>query len=104
MTQEVKDLIDYMSYLSESYWAAGWMMDLEYILWNNLNGKHNLLSRKELRNLRELKDKANSWVSFMSNEEFVERYHGEVDVRDTYKYYIVYTIKEWEAFLMELTL
>lgn len=31
------DLVSLMSDLSEEYWCAGWLMELEYLLWNQLH-------------------------------------------------------------------
>jgi hypothetical protein len=55
-----------MSAISEKYWYAAWLMDLEHSLWAMLEGGPRRfgcgeVTEGELRELRELSQKADGW-------------------------------------------
>jgi hypothetical protein len=60
-------LADFMSELSEEAYYAGWMMDLEYALWEAVIGVRRDYGRLELSEahctrLRELSDNCGGWI------------------------------------------
>lgn len=62
-------LAEYMSYLSEEAYTAGWIEGLEYALWNAvLNGPTSYgrldISEKHIEKLIELSDVADGWIYF----------------------------------------
>jgi len=76
-----KKLKWFMSELSERYYFAGWMIDLEFRLWEQLvdpeAGLHNdlhpeRLEQWEIDKLRELSEKAGGWCSWGKNGKGVE--------------------------------
>jgi len=74
LTQEARDHLrrmallmfePYMSELSEEYWAAGWVLDLEYLLFQELNktgSEPGLLTPEEKHTLRLLADLSGCWL------------------------------------------
>ena len=79
MTPEAAALRDYMSDLSEEAWYAGWMMDLEYALWDAVeHGPRSYgrldITQQHIANLRELSAACGGWIRFAADapeEEFV---------------------------------
>jgi len=64
-----KELADYMSQISEEAYCAGWISNLEYILWNAVTGGKRefgryLISDKDIENLISFSTKCNSWIIF----------------------------------------
>jgi len=62
-------LAEYMSDLSDEAYATDWMAELEFDLWEALEGKIKVYGRLEiceeiLRKLRRLSDEANGWIYF----------------------------------------
>lgn len=79
MTSAATALRDYMSALSEEAWYAGWMMDLEYALWDAVQHGPCVYGRLEITHqhvakLRELSAACGGWVCYSGDsreEEFV---------------------------------
>lgn len=47
-----------MSEISEEYWCAGWLIDLERVLWDAVTGKRvNICSPEEIEQLKYLSEK-----------------------------------------------
>jgi hypothetical protein len=54
-----------MSQLSEDYWCAGWLTDIEYDLWAALEGRGSLRLREaDVDQLRYLAGKCAGWISW----------------------------------------
>jgi hypothetical protein len=52
-----------MSAISEDYWCAGWMYDLEYRLWEAVTGKGTgVCSLEEIEQLKYLSEKCGGWI------------------------------------------
>lgn len=61
-----KLLLNYMSDLSEGYWCAGWLMDLEYFLWKSVTSSDRefglaTLKQREIDELAKLSALAGGW-------------------------------------------
>ena len=74
MTPEQEALRDYMSELSEDYYCAGWLVDLEYVLWDVLEGNKNAfaggeLKDEEIQKLRDLSAKCEGWIYWDDDHE-----------------------------------
>jgi hypothetical protein len=72
LTSQQLLLADYMSDISERCYYAGWMQDLEYVLWDAvLHGErkygHDKISLKDVETLSDLSKAANSWIIFDDN-------------------------------------
>jgi hypothetical protein len=85
--QAAWDLMNAMSDISEDYYAAGWLANLEYYLWSMVVGgdtKFGLgrVSGEEIANLKQLHDKAGGWwyydddlsEQFLTTEEWLIMY------------------------------
>lgn len=79
MTPEARALADYMSELSEQAYYAGWMLELEYELWQALtNGPRKYgrlqVTGSHIAQLLRLSNAAGGWISFDSvhGESFVK--------------------------------
>ena len=64
-----RELCDFMSDLSERYYSAGWMTNLEYVLWDAiLNGErkygHGFISNANISKLVELSNQCGCWIYF----------------------------------------
>ena len=76
MNEDHKILAEYMSEISELAYCAGWMHDLEYMLWriivcdenDRLYGRYEL-SDADIGRLRLLSDKCKGWIYFDEVEE-----------------------------------
>jgi len=54
-----------MSQLSEDHWCAGWLHDLEFDLWDALEGSGSLrIAQADLDQLRYLADKCGGWIKW----------------------------------------
>jgi hypothetical protein len=79
MHREAEALRDYMSWLSEEAYCAGWMIDLEFDLWTSVIRGPRPYGRLELdstiaERLRELAARCGGWVRWSAEakaEEFV---------------------------------
>ena len=67
-TFEQQALKDYMSFISEDLWCAGWLMDLEYILWGLLKNPdmakdyyYHTFDKTYVEKLKWHMNKANCW-------------------------------------------
>jgi hypothetical protein len=74
LTLKQKDLANYMSDISEECYSAGWMQNLEYVLWDALiNGERKfgreIISRLNIENLKHFSDECNCWIYFDNEEE-----------------------------------
>lgn len=63
--EDQQALYRFMSYLSERYYHAGWLVNLEYILWHTMKTGSQLpwLDPEEVLRLNELSAKAGGWVT-----------------------------------------
>lgn len=53
-----------MSDLSEDYWAAGWLIDLEFELWQAVTGGKAWITAAEVARLRYFSGKCGGWIVF----------------------------------------
>jgi hypothetical protein len=51
-----------MGDLSQDYWCAGWLIDLEYDLWAAVRGEQNPFTTAELAELKYLSHKCGGWI------------------------------------------
>ena len=52
-----------MSAISEEYWCAGWMHNLEYTLWDVVTGRRaGICSPEEIEQLKYLSEKCGGWI------------------------------------------
>ncbi len=54
----------YMSTLSEDYWCAGWLVDLEYELWHEIITGPRFLRKEEVLHLAELAMMLDTWYEW----------------------------------------
>jgi len=71
-SDEERDLADTMSDISEDCWCAGWLIGLEYSLWDaiqtgDLEFGMATINSYDLKRCKELADKVNGWVVWMDN-------------------------------------
>ena len=69
MKPEEQRLAEYMSDLSEQAYSAGWMLGLEYALWNAVVDGTRKYGRLRIKNehiarLKELSDACGGWIVF----------------------------------------
>jgi hypothetical protein len=69
LTSQQHLLADFMSDISERCYYAGWMRNLEYVLWDALlHGQrkygHGTISQEEIEALKDLSKAANAWIIF----------------------------------------
>jgi hypothetical protein len=75
LSDDQRNLADFMSELSEHAYCAGWMKGLEYSLWTSLSFNkysygHYKLNKLEIAKLKELSHKCKGWIYFdQKNEE-----------------------------------
>ena len=56
-------LLKIMSAISEEYWCAGWLHDLEYILWDAVIGRRkDICTPEEIKQLKYLSEKCGGWI------------------------------------------
>lgn len=80
-------LVKAMSGISEEYWCAGWLHDLEYILWDAVIGRRKgPCSTQDLEQLKYLSEKCDGWIiwdeqekdqRFVPIEEWLRLYEAE---------------------------
>ena len=73
LSPNARALADYMSSLSEGTWCAGWLLDLEFMLWSalvveNFHGRL-ALTDAEVEHLRSLSGGCQGWIVFHENTE-----------------------------------
>ena len=61
-------LSGYMSDISEEQWCAGWLIGLEYILWEWLHQGTDHLTEEEIEVLSHLAEKAGGWIMWSEEE------------------------------------
>ncbi len=84
-------LRDYMSIISERCYYAGWMNNLEYILWHSTsagprNYGHDFITAKDILTLSKMATASNSWIIFdgllgeiaISLKEWELKYHNDL--------------------------
>jgi hypothetical protein len=68
LSSDARALATYMSDLSEEFWRAGWMRDLEFMLWSLIEGKETdaslTLTRDQLATLKSLSNACKGWIVF----------------------------------------
>lgn len=69
LNQDERQLAEFMSELSERCYSAGWMEDLEYVLWDAVvsgprDYGHGTITRDDINKLVQTSDKVNSWILF----------------------------------------
>lgn len=69
LTPKQKLLANLMSEVSERCYCAGWMQNLEYVLWEALvNGERkygqDTITQQDINSLKELSEMTNSWIVF----------------------------------------
>jgi len=69
LTQGEKELAELMSELSEKCYSAGWMKDLEYVLWDAVvsgprDYGHGTITKDDINKLIQTSDKVKSWILF----------------------------------------
>lgn len=67
-------LRNFMSNISEDYWCAGWLIGLEHRLWEIIQGGSrdfglDVITEKEVNELRRLHEKAGGWWIWKGNRE-----------------------------------
>jgi hypothetical protein len=56
-------LINVMSAISEERWCAGWMQNLEYVLWDAVIGRReDNCSPEEIEQLKYLSERCGGWI------------------------------------------
>ncbi len=96
--------VKYMSDISENHYCAGWLVDLEYHLWDILSGKTRefglgTVSDEVVADLKELVSVTGIWPRHKCKIEMSFNPDGLVE--DQYDWYEFIPIAEWEARLME---
>ncbi len=56
-------LADFMVKMSLEHYGSEWTMGLEYELWNEVNGNQDLLTDKQVGELKDLTEWTRGWVS-----------------------------------------
>lgn len=51
-----------MSDLSQDYWCAGWLIDLEFDLWSAMHGARSPFTRSDLAQVKYLSAKCGGWI------------------------------------------
>lgn len=68
LSSDARALATYMSDLSEEFWCAGWMRDLEFMLWSVIEGEEAdaslTLTRNQLATLKSLSNACKGWIVF----------------------------------------
>lgn len=93
LTPKQKELADLMSDISEDWWCAGWMQNLEYSLWELVCtrktelGRH-MLYGSQLNDLIRLSGEIGGWIyfdldglqaeTFVPMDDWLEMYNKEV--------------------------
>lgn len=72
---ELAELRELMSHISEERWSAGWLVGLEFILWDALQndgalpGPDHRLPPEHVSELRRLSQEVGGWIWFESHDE-----------------------------------
>jgi hypothetical protein len=94
LSSDARALATYMSDLSEEFWCAGWMRDLEFMLWSVIEGKEAdaslTLTRNQLATLKSLSNACKGWIvfrrdtqeTFVSIPEWVQLFAAWLSERD----------------------
>jgi len=74
LTSDQKHLAEFMSEISERCYFAGWMNNLEYVLWDVLESGQrtygqDIITTKDITRLKALSDKSESWICFHPEQE-----------------------------------
>lgn len=79
LTKEQRILADFMSDLSEKCYSAGWLENLEYVLWDaSITGERkfgqDIVSQQDIDQLNQLSNDCNCWIYFddISEETAIE--------------------------------
>lgn len=69
LTQDERQLAEFMSELSERCYSAEWMQDLEYVLWDAVvsgprDYGHGTITIEDINKLIQISDKIKSWILF----------------------------------------
>lgn len=69
LTPDQKVLSDFMSDISERCYYAGWMKNLEHVLWDAITSGqrkygHADITSADINTLKTLADKSNSWIIY----------------------------------------
>jgi hypothetical protein len=69
-----KMLMEYMSAISERCYGAGWLENVEYVIWDALTTGprkfgHGHITEEDIQRLNQLSAKANSWIIFDDEQE-----------------------------------
>lgn len=68
LSPDARALATYMSDLSEELWCAGWMRDLEFMLWSVVEGEDACasltLTRDQVAKLKSLSNACKGWIVF----------------------------------------
>ncbi|MGI4884390.1 MAG: hypothetical protein ACRYFR_05460 [Janthinobacterium lividum] len=82
LNEKQQALSDFMSEISEEAWYAGWMEDLEYVLWYAmLHGPGNygrkFIDEQTISQLKQLSEEAESWIIFDDGTRPLLRLYGK---------------------------
>ena len=73
LSPNARALVDYMSSLSQEAWCAGWLQDLEFMLWSVLVGEkcdgRLALTASQVEHLSSLSDGCQGWIVIDENTE-----------------------------------
>lgn len=74
LTSDQKHLAAFMSEISERCYFAGWMINLEYVLWDVLESGQRkfgqgIITTEDVTQLKALSDKSESWICFHPEHE-----------------------------------
>jgi hypothetical protein len=69
LTLEQEKMAEFMSSISERCYYAAWIKNLEYVLWDAVNSGqrnygHGIITDRDIRTLKTLADKSESWIIF----------------------------------------
>ncbi|GAA4459766.1 hypothetical protein GCM10023189_33890 [Nibrella saemangeumensis] len=69
LTTQQRKLADFMSDLSEKCYSAGWLENLEYVLWDaSITGERkfgqDIVSQQDIDQLMQLSNDCNCWIYF----------------------------------------
>lgn len=74
LTVEQRRLADLMIEISEKCYSAGWIKNLEYLLWDALTNEErklgrDIISESDIDQLKQLSQDCNCWIYFDDKEE-----------------------------------
>jgi hypothetical protein len=92
LTEKELRLAEFMSEISEHCYAAGWMLNLEYVLWHAvINGERkygqSYITQDDISTLIKLSTDANAWVVYdddkeetaLSLKEWTEKFKNDLE-------------------------